>query len=100
MSGVAVQFATQFGANATQKYVGVAVFRMENDSLAHASILNRYTIFLKQIIPCDVFMLGVSFCGFMVVNVFVVWVELPHMIYSCLVCLSVASAMAVVVFVV
>ena len=45
-------------------------------------------------------MLGESFCGFMVVNVFVVWLELPHMIYSCLVCLSVASAMAVVVFVV
>ena len=50
LSGVAVQFATQFGANATQYYVGVAVFRMENDILAHASMLNCYTIFLKQII--------------------------------------------------
>ena len=52
LSGVAVQFATQFGANATQYYVGVAVFRMANDSLAHSSMLNCYTIFLKQIIPC------------------------------------------------
>ena len=25
---------------------------MENDSLVHASMLNCYTIFLKQIIPC------------------------------------------------
>ena len=54
LSGVAVQFATQFGANATQLYVGVAVFRMENSSLAHASMLNCYTIILKQIIPCYV----------------------------------------------
>ena len=53
LSGVAVQFATQFGANATQKYLGVAVFRMENGSLAHASMPNCYTIFQKQIIPCD-----------------------------------------------
>ena len=52
LSGVAVQFATRFGANATQLYVGVAVFRMENSSLAHASMLNSYTIFLKQINPC------------------------------------------------
>ena len=51
LSGVAVQFATQFGANATHYYVGVAVFHMENDILAHASMLNCYTIFLKQIIP-------------------------------------------------
>ena len=51
LSGVAVQFATQFGANAMQQYVGVAVFCMENDGLAHASMLNCYTIFLKQIIP-------------------------------------------------
>ena len=35
----------------------------------------------------------------MVVVVFVVWLELSHMMYSCLVCLSVASAMVVVVFV-
>ena len=51
LSGVAVQFATQVGANAMQKYVGVAVFRMENDSLVHASMLNCYIILLKQIIP-------------------------------------------------
>ena len=36
----------------------------------------------------------------MVVVVFVVWVELSQMMSTCLVCLSVASAMAVVVFVV
>ena len=35
----------------------------------------------------------------MAVVVFVVWVELSHMMSSCLVCLSMASAMAVVVFV-
>ena len=27
---------------------------MENSSLTHASMLNCYTIFLKQIIPCSV----------------------------------------------
>ena len=48
-----MHFATQFWANATQYYyVGVAVYRMENSSLAHNSMLNCYTIFLKQIIPC------------------------------------------------
>ena len=55
LSGVAVQFATQFWANATQYYVGVAVYRMENSSLAHNSMLNCYTIFLKQIIPWSQF---------------------------------------------
>ena len=39
--------------NATQLYVGVAVFRMGNSSLAHASMLNCYTIILKQINPCS-----------------------------------------------
>ena len=29
---------------------------MENSSLTHASMLNCYTIFLKQIIPCRVYM--------------------------------------------
>ena len=51
LSGVAVQFATQLGASAILEDIGVAVFRMENSSLAHARILNCYTIFLKQIIP-------------------------------------------------
>ena len=53
LSGVAVQFATQLRASVTLEDVGVAVFCMENSSLAHARILNCYTIFLKQIIPCE-----------------------------------------------
>ena len=36
MSGVAEQFATR-------KYVGVAIFRMENSSLAHARLLNNFS---------------------------------------------------------
>ena len=36
LSGVAMHFATQLGENATLEYVGVAVFRMKNSSLAYA----------------------------------------------------------------
>ena len=36
MSGVAKQFATQLVADATQNYVGVAVFGMENCGLAQS----------------------------------------------------------------
>ena len=47
MSGEAEQFTTQFGANTTQYYVGVAVFAMENSSLAYARLLNGHIIFLS-----------------------------------------------------
>ena len=59
LSGVAEQFATQFWAYATQYYVGVAVFGMDNSSFAHSRLLNCYTIFLGQIIPCKHFFLAI-----------------------------------------
>ena len=47
-----MHYATQLGANATHKYVSVAVVGMDNSTLAYARLPNCYTIFLKQIIPC------------------------------------------------